>query len=112
MFSSNSSGVNKLRYLLITFYKQRNGTVDEQASVRNNLNSNALATANIIFDFRYRKIERCFVDGQVMDKDWDRLDTYYRPIYPKLFEDLDQLNGWESPKLVEDAEFVEVKEGN
>lgn len=101
-----------MRYLLITFYKKRNGKVDEQASVKRNLSSNTLSTANIIFDFKHRKIERCFVDGKVMDKNWDRLDEYYRPIYPKLFEELDQMNGWEPVNPVVDAEVVEVKEGN
>ncbi len=89
-----------MRYLLITFYKKRSGKVDEQATVARNLNKTALTTANIIFDWKERKILRCFVDGNVMDKDWNRLETYYRPIYQNVFEELDKMYGYTAPEAV------------
>ena len=39
-------------------------------------------------DFKQRKVERCFVDGKVMDTEWDRLHEYYYKVYPTLIDNL------------------------
>jgi hypothetical protein len=98
-----------LRYFTVTFYRKRNGKVDEQGSVCKRINRTTLTTANIIFDFKTRTIEKCYVDGAIMDKNWDRLDAYYRPHYTEIFKSLDELYGYIQP-AEPNAIVAEVKE--
>ena len=47
---------------------------------------------NVIMDFKQRKVERCFIEGKVLDTDWDKLREYYHKVYPTIIENLDNAN--------------------
>ena len=49
---------------------------------------------SVIMDFKLRKVEKCLVDGKVLDTDFDNLYIYYKKIYQAIFERLAAENGW------------------
>ena len=77
-----------MRYLLITYKKKAGGQIDEEVSITRNLKPSDIQICNVIMDFKQRKVERCFVDGKVMDTEWDRLHEYYYKVYPTLIDNL------------------------
>ena len=77
-----------MRYLLITYKRKAGGQIDEEVSVSRNLKPSDIQICNVIMDFKQRKVERCFVDGKVMDTEWDRLHEYYYKVYPTLIDNL------------------------
>ena len=47
---------------------------------------------NIILDFEQQKVERCFVEGKVVDTSWNDCYHYYKKVYPNLIEGLEHAN--------------------
>lgn len=47
---------------------------------------------NVILDFGKKKVEKCVIEGKVVDTDFDRMREYYRKIYPNLVEQLEKNN--------------------
>jgi hypothetical protein len=82
-----------MRYLLLTFYTQANGKIDEAMTVTKNLKPRDWQTCNIIMDFKEQKIIKCLVAGEVQDKDWDKIVSYYYPFYTQIIERLFEENG-------------------
>lgn len=82
-----------MRYLLLTFYTQANGKIDEAMTVTKNLKPRDWQTCNIIMDFKEQKIIKCLVAGEVQDKDWDKIVGYYYPFYTQIIERLFEENG-------------------
>ena len=76
-------------YLLITYKRQAGGTINEEVSVSRRIRQNDIQTCNVIMDFKNRKVEKCFVDGKVLDTDFDRLHEYYKKIYPNYISQLE-----------------------
>jgi hypothetical protein len=81
-----------LRYFLITFKRKAGGQIDEEVSIARNLKPNDITMCNVIMDFKQRKVERCFIEGKVLDTDWDKLREYYHKVYPTIIENLDNAN--------------------
>ena len=81
-----------MRYLLITYKKKAGGQIDEEVSLTRNLKPTDLQICNIILDYKEKKVERCFIDGKVMDTDWNTITEYYKKVYPSLIENLEQVN--------------------
>jgi len=77
-----------VRYLLITFFRKPNGQIDEQVSISKRARVSDLQTCNVILDFNKKKIDKCVVEGNVVDSDWDKMIEYYRRIYPTLIDQL------------------------
>ena len=77
-----------MRYLLITFFRKPNGQIDEQVSISKRARVSDLQTCNVILDFNKKKIDKCVVEGNVVDSDWDKMIEYYRRIYPTLIDQL------------------------
>ena len=40
-------------------------------------------------DFKDKVVNKCVVDGLILNKDWDRLYGYYQPIYTSIIERLE-----------------------
>jgi hypothetical protein len=40
-------------------------------------------------DFKLQKVEKCIIDRQKVDTDWDRLHTYYSEHYPAIIQRLE-----------------------
>lgn len=79
-----------MRYLLITFFRKPGGQIDEQVAVAKKIKPVDLQTCNVILDYATKKIEKCIIEGNKLDTDWDRMNTYYKEIYPALIEQLER----------------------
>ena len=81
-----------MRYLLIVFVRKPNGQIDEQVSISKRVRPSDIQTCNVILDFAKKKIDKCIVEGKVVDTDWDRMIEYYKRIYPTLIDQLEKNN--------------------
>jgi len=81
-----------VRYLLIVFVRKPNGQIDEQVSISKRVRPSDIQTCNVILDFAKKKIDKCIVEGKVVDTDWDRMIEYYKRIYPTLIDQLEKNN--------------------
>jgi hypothetical protein len=81
-----------MRYLLITFVRKPNGQIDEQVSISKRVRPSDIQTCNVILDFAKKKIDKCVVEGKVVDTDWNRMIEYYKRIYPTLIDQLEKNN--------------------
>ena len=79
-----------MRYLLIQFIRKPGGQIDEAVTVSKRVKTSDLQTMNVIMDYAERKIEKCVIEGKKLDQDWDKMNEYYRKIYPALIEQLEK----------------------
>jgi len=47
---------------------------------------------NVVLDFSEKKVQKCVIEGKIVDTDWQRMYDYYKKIYPNLIEQLDKNN--------------------
>jgi hypothetical protein len=45
---------------------------------------------NVILDFANKKVEKCVIEGKVVDMDWDKVNQYYKKIYPAIIAQLEK----------------------
>lgn len=81
-----------MRYLLIVFVRKPNGQIDEQVSISKRVRTSDLQTCNVILDFAKKNVEKCVVEGKVVDTDWDKMIEYYQRVYPTLIDQLEKNN--------------------
>jgi len=79
-----------MRYLLISFFRRKGGQIDEMVKVSKKLQESDISTANVIIDYADKKVEKCVVEGKPVDTDFERMDTYYKKIYPALVDQLER----------------------
>lgn len=79
-----------MRYLLITFLRKPNGQIDEQVAVSKRIKTTDLQMCNVILDYAKKKIEKCVIEGRTVDSDWDKMNEYYKRIYPSLVGQLEK----------------------
>ena len=88
-----------MRYLILTYYYQANGKIDEGMTVSNNIKRRDWQTASVILDFKELKVLKAALRDTTIPKDWERIVGYYYPFYINIMERLFQENGHESPKV-------------
>jgi len=49
-----------------------------------------LQTCNVIVDYAEKKVIKCVVEGKVVDTDFERMDAYYKQVYPNLIGQLEK----------------------
>lgn len=81
-----------MRYLLLTYARQPNGQIDEQAGVAKNVRDRDLQTCNVIMDYRKQEVIKCSIDGRMVDTDFQRLNDYYAEAYPSVIHQLRVFN--------------------
>ena len=81
-----------MRYLLIVFVRKPNGQIDEQVSISKRVRTSDLQTCNVILDFSKKNVQKCVVEGKVVDTTWDKMIEYYRRVYPTLIDQLEKNN--------------------
>ena len=81
-----------MRYLLIVFVRKPNGQIDEQISISKRLRTSDLQTCNVILDYSKKKVQKCVIEGNVVDTEWDKLNEYYKRVYPTLIDQLEKNN--------------------
>jgi len=79
-----------MRYLLITFMRKPGGQIDEQVAVGKKVKQADIQTCNVIIDYADKKVVKCVIEGKVMDTDFERMDTYYKQVYPNLISQLEK----------------------
>jgi len=79
-----------MRYMLITFYRKPGGQIDEQVSISKRVKNSDLNSVNVIIDYAEKKILKCVIEGKVHDTDFDRMNDYYKKIYPNLIKQLEK----------------------
>lgn len=79
-----------MRYLLITFMRKPGGQIDELVAVGKKVKPADLQTCNVIIDYAQKKIVKCVIEGKVVDTDFERMDTYYKKVYPNLIDQLEK----------------------
>jgi len=82
-----------MRYLILTYYYQANGKIDEGMVVSNNIKRKDWQTANVILDFKEQKVVKASMKDTAIPKDWDRIVSYYYQFYSSIMERLFVENG-------------------
>ena len=82
-----------MRYLLLTYYTQANGKIDEAMTVANKIRRKDWQTANVILDFKEQKVLTARMHDTSIPKDWDRIVGYYYQFYTQIIERLFEENG-------------------
>jgi type II secretory pathway component PulF len=59
-----------------------------------------LTQSNIILDYGLRKIEKCVVEGNKLDRSFDQLHEYYKKVYPQIIAQLEK----EGPEMAKRRE--------
>ena len=81
-----------MRYLLLTYYTQANGKIDEAMTVANKIRRKDWQTANVILDFKEQKVLAARMHDTSIPKDWDRIVGYYYQFYTQIIERLFEEN--------------------
>jgi hypothetical protein len=79
-----------MRYFLITFYRKPGGEIDEQVTVSKRIRTSDYQNCNVIVDFFKKKVEKCVIEGKVLDTTFEKMADYYRKIYPNLIQQLEK----------------------
>ena len=79
-----------MRYLLIQFIRKPGGQIDEQITVSKKVKPADLQTMNVILEYAKKKIDKCVIEGKTLNQDWDKMNEYYKNIYPALIEQLEK----------------------
>ena len=89
-----------MRYLLISFLRKPGGQIDEQARFVKRVRTSDLTQSNIIRDYGLRKIDKCVVEGNRLDRSFDQLHEYYKKVYPQIIAQLEK----EGPEMAKRRE--------
>jgi hypothetical protein len=81
-----------MKYLLITYMRKANGQIDEQVAVSKRVRQSDIQTCNVIIDYSRKKVDKCVIEGKVVDTDFVRMNEYYKRIYPSLIDQLEKTN--------------------
>jgi len=79
-----------MRYLLITFIRKPGGQIDELVSVSKRVKTADLNTCNIILDYAKKKVDKSVVEGKKVEMDFEKLNEYYKKVYPQLINQLEK----------------------
>ena len=86
-----------MRYLILTYYYQANGKIDEGMTVSNNIKRKDWQTASVILDFKEQTVLKASMKNATIPKDWDRIVAYYYQFYTTIIERLFEENGSPAP---------------
>lgn len=84
-----------MRYLMLTYFYQPNGKIDEGMTVATRVKTKDWQTASVILDFKELKVLKAALRDNAIPKDWERIVGYYYPYYPAIMERLLKENGHE-----------------
>lgn len=79
-----------MRYLLITFLRKPGGQIDEIVKIANKIKPADIQTCNVILDYGTKTIHKCVIEGNKLDTDWERMNSYYKKVYPSLIDQLEK----------------------
>lgn len=82
-----------MRYMILTYYRQANGKIDEVMAVAKRVKDRDWQSANIILDFKEQQVLKCSIEGNTIPKDWETVVGYYYEYYKNIMERLFAENG-------------------
>jgi hypothetical protein len=44
----------------------------------------------VIIDYAKKAVDKCVIEGKVVDTDFDKMNDYYKKIYPNLIQQLEK----------------------
>ena len=91
-----------MRYLMLTYYYQATGKIDEGMTVATKVRTKDWQTASVILDFKELRVLKASLRDTNIPKNWERIVGYYYPFYTNIMERLLQENGHTLP--TEDVE--------
>jgi len=80
-----------MRYFIVTYLRKPDGKVDEQVEIAKNLKDKDITTANIILDFKEKKVQKSVIQGVVVPTEWDTIVAHYKQVYPDYIDELEKL---------------------
>ena len=66
------------------------GQIDEQVQVAKRVRTSDSQMCNVIIDFATKKVEKCVIEGKIVDTNFQSMVEYYRKVYPNLIEQLER----------------------
>jgi len=75
---------------MIQFIRKPGGQIDELVNVSRKIRNSDITTKNVILDYAERKVEKCVIEGNNHDTSFEKMDAYYKRVYPKLIEQLEK----------------------
>lgn len=70
--------------------RKAGGQIDEAVAVSKKIKPADLQTCNVIIDYAAKKVQKCVIEGKVVDTDFERMDAYYKQVYPNLIAQLEK----------------------
>lgn len=83
---------------MLQYARQANGQIDEQVSFSKKVKTNDLQTMNVILDYKEQKVVKCVIEGKVVPTSFEKMNEYYKEVYPSLIEQLERVQATE-PKV-------------
>ena len=81
-----------MRYLLVTYLRKPGGQIDEQVGVSKRVRTSDIQTCNVIVDYKNKKVDKCVIEGNTVETDFEKMNEYYKKVYPNLVEQLEKNN--------------------
>ena len=72
--------------------RKANGQIDEQVAVSKRVKTSDIQTCNVIIDYEKKKIDKCVIEGKVVATDFEKMNAYYKQVYPSLIDQLEKNN--------------------
>ncbi len=66
------------------------GQIDEQIAVSKKVKATDIQTCNVIIDYSKKRVEKCVIEGKKVDTEFEKMNEYYKQIYPNLIEQLER----------------------
>lgn len=79
-----------MRYLLISFFRRKGGQIDEMVKVSKRIQESDINTSNVIIDYADKKVEKCVIEGRKVETDFNKMNEYYKKVYPALVDQLEK----------------------
>jgi len=77
---------------LITFYRKPGGQIDEQVAVSKRVRTSDVQSCNVIIDYKNKKVDKCVIEGKFVETDFQKMNDYYKQVYPTLIDQLEKNN--------------------
>ena len=78
-----------VRYFVVTYYLKADGKHDEAVNVTTRISKTVERTANVILDFKERKVIKARME-QPIERNWDLIKDYYGKIYTQIISELEK----------------------
>ena len=79
-----------MRYLLVTFFRKPGGQIDEQVAVSKRVKPADQQMCNVILDYGTKQVQKCVIEGRMVETDFEKMNAYYKQIYPNLIDQLEK----------------------